>query len=59
MFAFLPSLPGLSKWGDDVRALASRVDTARHHGVPNGCVLEFSLRAVPPETTMSSMWASL
>ena len=51
MFAFLPSLPGVSKWGDDVRALASRVDTARHHGVPNGCVLEFSLRSVPPETT--------
>ena len=51
MFAFLPSLPGFSKWGDDVRALASRVDTARHHGVPNGCVLEFSLRSVPPEST--------
>ena len=47
MFAFLPSLPGV----DDVRALAGRVDTARHHGVPNGCVLEFSLRSVPPETT--------
>jgi protease IV len=47
MFAFLPPLPGL----DDVRALAGRVDTARHHGVPNGCVLEFSLRSVPPETT--------
>jgi protease IV len=47
MFAFLPSLPGV----EDVRALAGRVDTARHHGVPNGCVLEFSLRSVPPETT--------
>jgi protease-4 len=47
MFAFLPSLPGV----DDVRALAGRVDTARHHGVPDGCVLEFSLRSVPPETT--------
>src|ERR1700757_5140013 len=47
MFGFLPSIPGI----DDVRALASRVDTARHHGVPNGCVLEFSLRSVPPETT--------
>ena len=47
MFAFLPSLPGV----DDVRALANRVDTARHHGVPNGCVLEFNLRSVPPETT--------
>src|ERR1700758_762569 len=47
MFGFLPSLPGLP----DVRALAGRVDTARHHGVPNGCVLEFDLRSVPPETT--------
>jgi protease-4 len=47
MFAFLPPLPGI----DDVRALASRVDTARHHGVPNGCVLELSLRSVPPEMT--------
>ncbi|MCV7409124.1 signal peptide peptidase SppA [Mycobacterium florentinum] len=46
MFAFLPSLPGV----DDVRALAGRVDTARHHGVPNGCVLEFNLRSLPPET---------
>src|ERR1700758_4252473 len=47
MFAFLPPLPGI----DDVRALAGRVDTARHHGIPNGCVLEFSLRSVPPEST--------
>ncbi|MCV7009684.1 signal peptide peptidase SppA [Mycobacterium gordonae] len=47
MFAFLPSLPGV----DDVRALVNRVDTARHHGVPNGCVLELSLRSTPPETT--------
>src|SRR5947209_15236444 len=47
MFSFLPSLPGI----DDVRALADRVDTARHHGVPNGCVLEFDLRSMPPETT--------
>ncbi len=47
MFAFLPSIPGV----DDVRALANRVDTARHHGVPNGCVLECNLRSVPPETT--------
>jgi protease-4 len=47
MFGFLPSIPGI----DDVRALAGRVDTARHHGVPNGCVLEFDLRSAPPETT--------
>ncbi|MCV7199804.1 signal peptide peptidase SppA [Mycobacterium angelicum] len=47
MFAFLPSLPGV----DEVRALVNRVDTARHHGVPNGCVLELSLRSTPAETT--------
>ena len=40
------SLPGLN----ELRALAGRVDTARHHGVPNGCVLEFDVRSVPPET---------
>jgi protease IV len=50
MFAFLPSLPGFLNRTDDVRALANRVDTARHNGVPNGCVLEFNLRSVPPET---------
>ncbi len=47
MFAFLPSIPGV----DEVRALAGRVDTARHHGVPNGCVLELDLRSMPPETS--------
>src|SRR6185437_12867536 len=47
MFSFLPDPPGLG----DVRALARRVDTARHHGVPNGCVLEFDLGAAPPETS--------
>jgi protease IV len=47
MFSFLPDPPGI----DDVRALARRVDTARHKGVPNGCVLEFDLRAAPPETS--------
>ncbi|MBV9088672.1 MAG: signal peptide peptidase SppA [Mycobacteriaceae bacterium] len=46
MFAFSPAIPGI----DDVRALVRRVDTARHHGVPNGCVLEFELLSVPPET---------
>lgn len=46
MFAFLSALPGVS----DIRALADRVDTARHHGVPNGVVLELELRSVPPET---------
>ncbi|WP_406817036.1 signal peptide peptidase SppA [Mycobacterium sp. M23085] len=51
MFAFLPSIPGLSKGVDEVRALAGRVDTARHHGVPDGCVLEMDLRSMPPETS--------
>jgi protease-4 len=46
MFAFLPGIPGV----DDVRAVARRVDTARHHGVPNGCVLELDLQSVPAET---------
>src|SRR6201996_3183882 len=45
MFAFLPDPPGI----DDVRAFARRVDTARHHGIPKGCVLELDLRATPPE----------
>src|ERR1700761_2020354 len=47
MFSFLPDPPGI----DDVRALARRVDTARHHGVPDGCVLELDLRVPPPETS--------
>ena len=46
MFAFLPGIPG----ADDLRNLARRVDTARHHGVPSGCVLELDLQAVPNET---------
>lgn len=46
MFAFLPGIPG----ADDLRTLARRVDTARHHGVPNGCVLELDLQSVPNET---------
>jgi len=46
MFAFLSGIPS----ADDVRTLARRVDTARHHGVPNGCVLELDLQAVPNET---------
>jgi protease-4 len=45
MFA-LSGIPG----ADDVRALVRRVDTARHHGVPDGCVLELDLQEVPAET---------
>ncbi|MGB0436596.1 MAG: signal peptide peptidase SppA [Mycobacterium sp.] len=46
MFTFLPAVPG----ADDLRALARRVDTARHHGIPNGCILELDLQAAPSET---------
>jgi protease-4 len=46
MFAFLPGIPG----ADDLRTLARRVDTARHHGVPDECVLELDLQVVPQET---------
>src|ERR1700757_3704296 len=46
MFSFVPGIPGL----DDLRSLGRTVDTARHHGVPNGCVLELDLLAAPPET---------
>src|ERR1700739_3731576 len=45
MFAFLPDPPGI----DDVRAFARRLETARHRGVPKGCVLELDLRGAPPE----------
>jgi protease-4 len=46
MFSFLPGIPGT----DDLRAIARKVDTARHHGVPDGCVLELDLQSVPQET---------
>ena len=43
MLTFLPGVP-------DVPGLIRRVDTARHHGVPKGCILEMDLQSVPPET---------
>ena len=46
MFVFLPDPPG----ADNVRALVRRVDTARHHGIPKGCVLELDLHAAPAES---------
>ncbi|MGE2726885.1 signal peptide peptidase SppA [Mycolicibacterium pulveris] len=46
MFALLPGVPGV----DDIRALAKRMDTARHRGVPDGVVLELDLLSVPNET---------
>ena len=47
MFSFLPAVPG----AEDVRALARRVDTARHHGIPNGCILELDLQSALPEAS--------
>lgn len=52
MFSLLPDLPGLSDLPgvSDLRGVLRRVDTARHHGVPQGCVLELDLQTVPRET---------
>jgi protease-4 len=47
MFGFLSGIPGT----DELRTLVRRVDTARHHGVPDGCVIELDLQAVPQETS--------
>lgn len=47
MVAFLPGIPGV----DELRGLARRVDTARHHGVPDGCLLELDLTTMPPESS--------
>ncbi|KRD16040.1 signal peptide peptidase SppA [Mycobacterium sp. Root265] len=46
MFGFFPSLPG----PDDLKSLVRKVDTARHNGVPDGCVLELDLQSAPPES---------
>lgn len=46
MFSFLPNVPGT----DELRAIVRKVDTARHHGVPSGCVLELDLQTIPQET---------
>lgn len=47
MFGFLPGLPG----PDDLKSLVRKVDTARHNGVPSGCVLELDLQTAPVEST--------
>jgi protease-4 len=48
MRSFLPGVP------DDLRGIIKtgvrRVDTARHNGVPDGCILELNLQSAPPET---------
>lgn len=46
MLDFLSDIPG----ADDLRSLARRIDTARHRGVPDGCLLELDLMAAPHET---------
>jgi protease IV len=46
MFSLLSGIPGT----DEVRAIVRKVDTARHQGVPDGCVLELDLQSVPNET---------
>ena len=46
MFSLLTGVPGLN----DLRDVARRIDTARHHGVPAGVVLEVDLQDLPPET---------
>ncbi|PRC42609.1 signal peptide peptidase SppA, partial [Mycobacterium sp. ITM-2017-0098] len=46
MFSLLSGVPGF----DDVRDFARKVDTARHQGVPDGCVLELDLQTAPPES---------
>ena len=45
MFNLLSDVPGTN----ELRAIARKVDTARHHGVPSGCILELDLQSLPPE----------
>ena len=46
MFSLLSGIPG----ADELRTIVRKVDTARHHGVPHGCVLELDLQSVPQES---------
>jgi len=46
MLSFLSDVPGT----DELRAIVRKVDTARHRGVPSGCILELDLQSVPQET---------
>lgn len=47
MFNLLSGIPG----ADELRSFVRKVDTARHHGVPGGCVLELDLQSAPPEAS--------
>lgn len=46
MLSLLSGVPGI----DEVRSLVRKVDTARHQGVPDGCILELDLQSAPAET---------
>ncbi|MDG4663962.1 signal peptide peptidase SppA [Mycobacterium sp. 236(2023)] len=46
MFSLLSGVPGF----DEVRQIVRKVDTARHQGVPDGCILELDLQSAPPES---------
>jgi protease-4 len=47
MFSLLSGIPGT----DELRSIVRKVDTARHYGVPSGCVLELDLQSAPPEAS--------
>ncbi|MGH7292390.1 MAG: S49 family peptidase, partial [Myxococcota bacterium] len=47
MLSFLTDVPGAG----ELRAIVRKVDTARHNGVPSGCVLELDLQSMPPESS--------
>ncbi|MCW1957615.1 MAG: signal peptide peptidase SppA [Mycobacterium sp.] len=48
MRSFLPGVPDDLR--DFIKTGVRRVDTARHNGVPDGCILELNLQSAPPET---------
>ena len=47
MLNLLSGVPGV----DELRSIVRKVDTARHHGIPDGCVLELDLQLPPPEVS--------
>ncbi len=46
MLSFLPGVPVR----DFIRTGVRKIDTARHNGVPGGCILELDLQSVPAES---------
>ncbi|WP_313675087.1 signal peptide peptidase SppA [Mycolicibacterium sp.] len=48
MRVLLPGIPDDLR--DYIKTGVRRVDTARHNGVPQGCILELNLESVPSET---------